>query len=100
MTFTLLPGGGGRPGQVRHRREPISHVAVRQPVHADDATEQVVVAMSLLELSLVVSVLRATKAGACMTLAAELPARRLGHPSMQAADDCNPHGMPRPDGVA
>ena len=50
--FTLLPGGGGTPGQVRHRREPLSHVTVRPPVTRIDPLAMRPIFLSAFEATL------------------------------------------------
>ena len=98
MSLTVLPGGR-RPGALVPGH---GHVTVRRPVPAASATERVAVTVTLLDLSLIVAVLRATRTQSCMDLAAELPGRCFAHPSLQPADrdQCPPHGIPRPGGVA
>jgi len=112
--LALLPGGGGRPGQVRHRREPISHVGQLYPTYPTPDEQAAAVGHpsvydrelqtpddpTALGRAVEVLVLSYLAPGRT-TLAEHVDAARvLADHFGIAADDCNPHGMPRPGGVA
>jgi len=110
--LTLHPGGGGRPGQVRHRREPISHVGQLRPLTPDEQAEAVghpsvydrelqtpddPTALGRAVEVLVLSYLTPGRTSLAEHVSA---ARVLADHFGIAVDDCSPHGMPRPGGVA
>lgn len=94
--LTVHPGGGGIPGQLR----PNSAIRNLRPLHPEPETR--VVFLNALEVSLCINTLRKSPSQAVRDLAEDISLQwsRPGHPSMQPADACDPHGIPRPGGAS
>ena len=126
MTFTLLPGGGGHPDQVRpnsvrverrpgetdqqlcNRAERVARGVAATTRLAKDLDPDVerVVFLTATETSLLVNFLRGSEDRLLRERGEEIHQQfqRRAHPSMAdlmfrlpgPLDDCDPHGLPRP----